>query len=60
MIDGTYGNAGEIIQLNSDGFVVGTLDQGILAKRVKFENNKKIVATEFVTQVGLKVGEKFS
>ncbi|PPR79613.1 MAG: Methionyl-tRNA formyltransferase [Alphaproteobacteria bacterium MarineAlpha3_Bin5] len=53
------GNPGEIVQIRSEGFVVSTFGEGILVKRVKPENEKKISAGEFAKRVNLKPGTSF-
>lgn len=53
------GKPGEIVQICSEGFVVSTFGEGILVKRVKPENEKKISAGEFAKRVNLKPGSSF-
>ena len=52
------GSSGEIIDINSQGFVVAATDGAIVIKRVQIAGSPKIAAAEFVEQVGLKVGDR--
>ncbi len=56
--DGKDGSPGEIVSITGQGFVVAALDGAILVKRVRVEGSPKIGASEFVEQVGLRVGDK--
>ena len=49
---------GEIIDINSQGFVVAATDGAIVIKRVQVAGSPKIAAADFAAQVGLKAGDR--
>ena len=52
------GSPGEIIDINSQGFVVAATDGAIFVKRVQVAGSPKITAADFAAQVGLKAGDR--
>ena len=58
ILDQQIGKSGEVVQFCSEGFIVSTSDGGILIRRVKPENDKKIPAVEVVDKLNLKLGAR--
>jgi methionyl-tRNA formyltransferase len=55
----TSGAPGSITAISADGITVAGTGGGILVKRVKAPDGKKIAASEYAAATGLKVGDAF-
>lgn len=53
------GAPGEVVSVSADGITVATADGGILVKRVKPHDDKKITSADFATNSGLTAGVVF-
>ena len=58
MSEESSGKPGDVIDLSNDSFTVGADDGSILVRRVRKEKDK-MLANEFISDVTLKVGDKF-
>ena len=52
------GALGEVLEINHDSFTVGARGGGIQIRRVRPHNDKKIPASEFINNSGLKIGDR--
>ena len=58
MSEESSGKPGDVIDLSNDSFTIGADDGSILVRRVRKEKDK-MLANEFISDVTLKVGDKF-
>ena len=53
------GKPGEVKEISEDGITVGTIGGGLLIKRVRPENDKKLNSNEYASKCALSCGEIF-
>ena len=57
-LESVEGVPGEVVKVEEEGFWVAAGDGAIKVKRVQPPDSKKIMASEYIQQVGLKVGDR--